>query len=446
MPDAILLDRLTNGSLFGQPQPGGLELDSLRTDSAALRPPLGDRRRTEGNLPAAAGRRKIWDFATNLHCSIIGTCLSTAELRQILSKVGRKDAPAASEHDLHASGVLIAGRRQDGAKLLHKALDRRHRVSINQFDKAKTAAEVHATWKEAVQRGDIPGAYWTALTHPATNDGLLREIFADVHMLSHLVGAANRADIRNLRQLEAEYAELAAKVERQQQQLRDAVVSRDATIRELRRTIEDQIALKRDGDGGRPSEPEPRTLVDLAADLKRRLATAECRCERLERRLEECGSALITERSARADAEKEGRELRQELEQLEASLAVIADGDGTSQELVRLPSLTLLYVGGRPAQIGHLRLFARHSGATFLHHDGGIEERSGLLQGLINRADAVVFPVDCISHAAMSLVKRTCLQSGKLFLPLRNAGLASFCAALNRCAALASSSVHQKDA
>jgi hypothetical protein len=427
MPDAILLDRLTNGSLFGQPQPPGPELDSLRTDSATFRP-LGDRKisgRTEESL-TAAGRRKIWDFATNLHCSIIGTCLSTAELRQILSKVGGKDAPAASEHDVHASGVLIAGRRQDGAKLLHKALDRRHRVSINQFDKAKTAAEVHTTWKEAVQRGDIPGAYWAALTHPATNEGLLREIFADVHMLSHLVGAANRADIRRLRQLEAENAELEAKVERQQQQLRDAVVSRDATIRELRRTLEDQLVLKRNGEGEHPSEPEPRTLVDLAANLKRRLATAESRCERLERRLEECGSALTAERSARADAEKQARELRQELEQVEASLAAIAEGGGRTDEPVRLPNLTLLYVGGRPAQIGHLRLFARHSGTTFLHHDGGIEERSGLLQGLINRADAVLFPVDCISHAAMSLVKRTCLRSGKPFLPLRAAGLRRF--------------------
>lgn len=67
-----------------------------------------------------------------------------------------------------------------------------------------------------------PGAYWAALSHPATNDVLLREIFADVHMLSHLVGAANRADIRRLRQLEDENTELQAKVGRQQQQQRDA--------------------------------------------------------------------------------------------------------------------------------------------------------------------------------------------------------------------------------
>src|SRR5262249_11928102 len=150
-----------------------------------------------------------------------GTCLSTAELRHALIKLGHKDATTASEHDLHASGVMIAGQRHNGAKLLHKALDRRHRVSINQFDKAKTAEEVLTIWKQAVQRGEIPGAYWAALSHSATNDALLRKIFGDVHMLSHLAGAANRADIRQLRQLEEAKAELEVKTARQQQQLRD---------------------------------------------------------------------------------------------------------------------------------------------------------------------------------------------------------------------------------
>jgi hypothetical protein len=90
-------------------------------------------------------------------------------------------------------------------------------------------------------------------------------------------------------------------------------------------------------------------------------------------------------------------------------------------------------------------MFAERAGTTFLHHDGGIEERSGLLQGLISRADAVLFPVDCISHAAMSSLKRICRQSGKVFLPLRGAGLAPFCAALNQTAVLMSSSVPKKD-
>jgi Uncharacterized protein conserved in bacteria (DUF2325) len=428
------LDRFSNGYLLSRPQPLAQKFDVLLGEGSTLRQ-LGERKisgRAEESTSAPPGRRKIWDFVTHFHCSIIGTCLSTAELRHILIKLGRQEAETASEHDLHASGVLIASQRHEGAKLLHKALDRRHRVSINRFDKAKTTEEVRAAWKEAVQRGEIPGAYWAALSHPATNDGLLREIFADVHMLSHLVGAANRADIRRLRQLEDENAELEAKVGRQQQQLRDAIVSRDATIRELRCALEERIVDDRDSIAQYSSESDSAMWVNFVADLKRRLATVESHCERLEGELAECRSALAAERDARAETEKQDKELRQELDEVEASLADIAEVNNAKRQPPRLSNLTLLYVGGRQAQIGHLRVVAERSGAIFLHHDGGIEERSGLLQGLISRADAVLFPVDCISHTAMSLIKRTCRQSDKPFLPLRGAGLAPFCAALNK--------------
>jgi hypothetical protein len=120
--------------------------------------------------PPSHGRRKIWEFDGNLHCSIIGTYLTNGELRHALGKIGLKETDSATEHDLHASAVLLAGKRHDGAKLLQKALDRRHRVAVNQFARAKTPIEVRAFWQEAVQRGEIPGAYWAALTHPATTD------------------------------------------------------------------------------------------------------------------------------------------------------------------------------------------------------------------------------------------------------------------------------------
>jgi hypothetical protein len=377
-------------------------------------------------------------FRRELRTTSATSCLSTGELRQILVKLGRKVATTSSDHDLHASGVLLASQRHGGAKLLHKALDRRHRVSINQFDKAKTAGEVGALWKAAMQRGEIPGAYWAALTHPATDDALVREIFGDVHMLSHLVGAANRADIRRLRMLESEKAELEAKVERQQRQLRDSVVSHDATIRELRSAVEERIVHERTSAAEDSSEAHPGILAALVSDLERRLGTAENRRERLERELEACRSALIAERSARAEIDKRARDLQEELAEIEASLAGIAEIGSREPRPPRFANLTLLYVGGRPAQIGQLRKFAERAGVTFLHHDGGIEERGGMLQGLISRADAVLFPVDRVSHSAMLLVKRICRQSGKPIMPLRSAGVASFCTALNRCAAIES--------
>jgi hypothetical protein len=56
----------------------------------------------------------------------------------------------------------------------------------------------------------------------------------------------------------------------------------------------------------------------------------------------------------------------------------------------------------------------------------------------------VFFPVDCVSHAAMSLIKRLCQQSGKPFLPLRSSGLTPFCGALCSGAALAASLPREK--
>jgi hypothetical protein len=67
----------------------------------------------------------------------------------------------------------------------------------------------------------------------ATTQDIVSRIFAGVHMLSHVVGTTKRADIRRLRQLEADNVLLAANVERQQRQLHEGFVERDRTIREL---------------------------------------------------------------------------------------------------------------------------------------------------------------------------------------------------------------------
>ena len=312
--------------------------------------------------PASRSRRKIWEFDASLHCSIIGTCLSTAELRQILVKLGLKEAATANEHDLHASGVMLAGKHHEGAKLLHKALDRRHRVAINQLARAKSTDEVRAFWQEAVQRGEIPGAYWAALTHSATNDALVQEVFSQVHMLSHLVGAANRADIRRLRQLEAENAELQAKVQRQQAQLRDAIVARETTIRELTRALEESVGQARPVDSFELSTADGAGWTAFAANLKGRLTQSENRRERLERQLTDARLALSTEREARGAAEQREIELRGEVEAIEASLA-LGSAPGEAPEDYCPLNLTILYVGGRQGQIGHLRAHAERSGA-----------------------------------------------------------------------------------
>jgi hypothetical protein len=102
------------------------------------------------------------------------------------------------------------------------------------------------------KQGDIPGAYWAALTHPATTQEIITRIFAGVHMLSHVVGTANRADIRRLQQLEADNAALSAKGERQQRQLHEGFVERDRTIRQLNELLSTRASERSE----RPSDHE----------------------------------------------------------------------------------------------------------------------------------------------------------------------------------------------
>jgi len=382
-------------------------------------------------------RRKLWEFSTSMHCSIVGTCLSTLELRKIIAKVKGHDLKGFSDLIVHEEAVLVAGHQGAAARLLQKALDRRYEATIKRFNRAQNIDEVRSLWDEGRRNGDIPGAYWALLTHPATTQELRQSAFGDVHMLSHLVGSANRADIRRLATLETERTELALKVEKQQAQLRDAIVTRDVTIRRLNDTLAETIAHE---GGARPSgrsqedADEIIALHGLIADLQRRLSTEVRRRERAEQRHEVAQTALSKANAALGAACDEAQHLREEVDAAEAQLSSTTGGssEGLCHRPVSLNGVRLLYVGGRPAQIPRIRAFVEAAQGQFLHHDGGVEERKGLLAGLVGRADAVFFPVDCISHEATGGLKRLCRQAAKPYLPLRSASLTSFIAALSR--------------
>ena len=373
-------------------------------------------------------RTAIWDMHNSLHCSIVGTCLSTDELRRLLVKLKVAGAETTGDHDLHMLGVMLAGRPLAGAKLLQKTLDRRHAAAIKQADRIRDMAGLVAYWEDALKRGDIPGAYWAVLTHPVATDDTVRRVFGDVHMLSHLVGAANRADIRRLRALEAENAELTAKIEKQQNQLRDGFVARDETIRGLKTNLARALASE---PGSPPATDDDRLVREAVAELEVRLNREIGRRERADARVAALTEAL---HAAEKDAQRAAREhaaLAHELAAIENRLDDMLSGASGIADL-DLGGLQVLFVGGRANQVPQLKALVERVGGGFAHHDGGVEHSTTLLPGLIGRADAVLFPVDCISHLAVAAIKRHCRQAGKRYVPLRTASLASCLSGLAR--------------
>jgi len=219
--------------------------------------------------------------------------------------------------------------------------------------------------------------------------------------------------------------------------LREAIVTRDATIRRLNDVLAEKIAQ------GRSTCPSPHSrenadgiaaLRELVAELQRRLATEVGRHERVEQRHEMTRAALSEANTALRAATDHVQQLCEELEAVEAQFSPVkdADLDGLSHRPAHLKGSRFLYVGGRPGQIQRIRAFVEGAQAEFLHHDGGVEDRKGLLAGMVSRADAIFFPADCVSHDAAGALKRLCRQAGKPYLPLRSASLMCFITALHR--------------
>lgn len=327
----------------------------------------------------AASRARLWNLKDKFHCPLIGTCLAMDELLRI----ARRHAFAGNARDdylLHVKAVGCAGSRNPVSEDLNRHFERKYAGYIARFDCMKTAEELLAFWKAHYENGEVAGPMWALFTHRAADDELRHAVYADVHMLSHQVGAGLAADARRLTWLTRRNAELAATLERGRL---------DAAGAERGRAL--QAALR---------ESQDRT------------------------------AALLRERDTLA-AERDALErLMLVAESDEAACNVQCNGCEN-----RAAGRCVLCVGGRTTLLSQYRALAGRLGIRLVHHDGGLEESLSRLPDLINGADAVLCPTDCVSHAAYYKLKQHCKRTGKPCLLFKGAGVSGFAVALARLAA-----------
>ena len=422
----------------------GAEPDPLRDAGG---PPAA---RSSGNR-AGTGRRRLWEIHPGYHCSICGTCLSLAELRRIAGKVGLRLQPGATEYEIHGYFVKLAAEPGREAKSMHKLLDRKYRTAVERCRRIGSEAELRAFWEASLDKGDVPGPYWALMTHPLASKALALHAFCEVHMLSHLAGASNRGDIRRLNALEAERRALSEElaVARRQASESEAEVRRLGERHEAgARMLEDRTRAARATEG-RLAEAEARIREHERGDAWRDL---QARNTALSSELEEAVRTGRAETRRRVELEREISELRSAhddvvsaVRELGAECAALErllhtglreadDGAGASVDLC---GLRIAYVGGRTGLIAHFHVLIERLNGRLIHHDGGIDDSERRLARVLGQADAVLCPVDCVSHGACLLAKQFCKRTAKPFVPLRSAGLSSFVSGLHRVAAAA---------
>jgi len=364
-------------------------------------------------------RRRIWELARNCHCPLIGVALPLGTLRKLVEKVTGGELMH-DDYEVHVGAVNDCTTRNRLAEAVQKELERRYAQVIFRFRTARTAAQVAELWEAAVAAGDVAGAFWAGLSHPACVPALEEKMCRDIHMVQHQAGACARADIGKYNallgdkaRLEGELARLQARcnallnerkqdADRFEQQLmaaRATTIARETDVHNLRNEL-GQL---------RATIPELETRKRLANQLARmELREAALRGQVAELKASR-NEALALVRSSEATA----------------PAPAMAAPEAPAVIPIRLVNQSVLCVGGRSGNVSFYRKMVEGVGAQFAHHDGGLEDSSNQLDASLAAADLVICQTGCISHGAYWRVKEYCKRTGKRCVFVDNPSVSS---------------------
>jgi len=387
-------------------------------------------------------RLTIWGLEPRFHCSIVGTCLTINELQKLGKKIGVSKHILRDNYHLHSAFVSIVATNSTESKLINKHLNRKYRETILRFNHARTPEALSALWDESLAIGNIDSAFWALITHPRTSNEFLLQILGKVHMLSHLSGEKVRVDMIELAKLRRALPDLEQKLNTLEKKSQTALRSKDKIIQQLNMEVNKLTCNERQLKQANLKlqeielQHESNALSFNNEQLAKKLHAGQNQVRRAEKEAQEWKSLASIRVKDYDQLEGQMLQLKSEQKTVEETLQNFlspACMDGASEN-IDLCNRCILFVGGRNRQSAHFRAVVEKLNGRFLHHDGGVEESSQRLTALVSQSDAVLCPLDCVSHDAMNRIKRDCKHQGKSLQLLRQSGLATFTHGLHRIA------------
>jgi hypothetical protein len=262
-------------------------------------------------------------------------------------------------------------------------------------------------------------------------------------MLSHQIGAANRADLKRLSALEQRCADLETELSAIKARAARQLHERDTALQKINARLikamdaerQLQFASHRIRNFERGKELQRlrarvRDLVNCHESSLRVAARATQQRDDLERQLNESNNTTQKLRNALGDHTRELQLLRPE--QQPDNDAISCYSQDTALPDVNLCGRCVLFVGGRAHQCSHYRRLVEHHNGRFIHHDGGREDGRQRLGTILPQADVVLCPLYCVSHDAVNRIKRFCSKHTKQLVFMPRASLSAFARCLTQ--------------
>lgn len=362
-------------------------------------------------------RRMLWEIGGSMQCSVLGTCLGEDDLLGAIRKCGLSLQGSVTSYDIHAHCVKMATSANALSKALHKLLDKRYEGAVRLVSRADTEGEMLAVWEKLRDSGQTGAGYWAIISHTHVTPEAMKQVFGEVHMLSHLHGRGVREMATQIAEMQRRATEIEARLRRAEAARNEALAERDAARAELQARAAGVSTVDL---GVEPSRTAA-SRKDASGKRDRVLAAARARARQAEGESERLRAAVQVMQ-------------RQQRREQPAPLACAC----CKQEAqpCRLDGRRILYLGGRKSVLPHLKSAAEAREAILLVHDGGMEDSTHRIEELVGGCDAVVCPIDCVSHGACKLAKVLCRRFNKPFLPIPTASRSGFERALDQLAAV----------
>ncbi|MCJ8499769.1 DUF2325 domain-containing protein [Desulfatitalea alkaliphila] len=383
------------------------------------------RRVAIGHLPKKPLR--YWQVDHFFKCPLAGMCLSPAEQKQVAKKAGLSDKRS-TPFEIHEALVASSESENRLSRRVDALLQRKY---------GKTSGHLHhlddraflERFRQDFASGDYLGSVWAAATHPALSATVRRSVFGDVHMSMHWSADQRSLVLQRLQRKEAELAAMADGARDAARQNRALQSEKAALQRDLERRTAELAAAR--------NVPPPRAAppVAKACGLDDALAAKN---RQLKQKLAAMGESLVRQKEAVASLTQEKQSLQEALSQQKALNAhfraetreVMASLSGMHRCDADCPAFDLcrkrvLIVGGITRMASLYKEMIEGSGGVFEYHDGYMKNGVRQLESRLKRADVVLCPVSCNSHAACSIVKNLAKKHNKTVHMLANSSLSA---------------------
>ena len=398
---------------------------SIQTYDAAVG---GNYKEQAEPIATAPSRLPIWEVNHCFKCPVVGICITHAEQKRMLKKMGlleKSDGP----FEMHETLVASLDKENRLSRRIDNLLERKfgkQAAVLLQLDDQPFLA----TFREALESGKVEANLWATAVSPDLSLTCRRAVFGDIHMSMHWNGeqlmqfkrklSRQRQDMERMEQRIAEFSRQRRDLKREANgHKREKNELKAALAAERRKKAQLHQAMAHASNPGREK------------DRKQSDHAMQCEIDSLRRQLDLARQHIVSleEKNLRLSSrlkqqQKINRHAREETRNIITEMTAINRCDESCPSF-DLCKKRILIVGGVTRMETLYRDLIESSNGVFEYHDGYVNKGAKGLETRLKRADMVLCPVNCNSHAACSIVKNLGKKHNKTVHILANASLSA---------------------